>query len=241
VTIVTAVRNGAATIAECLGSVARQRYPDVEHVIVDGASTDGTLDALRAAARPGLRWISEPDTGTYDAMNKGIRLARGDYLLFLGADDTLLCDLGAIVPRLVDPHTIYYGDSYWLSRHRLYDGPFGALKLALHNICHQSIFYPRPVFEKYAFELRFRVLADWELNMRCWSDRDFRFEYFPVLVARFNDADGLSSRNRDLAMESDYLSLLKRHFPAHIWMPLWAAAGVVRTARRWKLLPSRAR
>ena len=232
ISVVTAVRNGARTLAECLGSVARQDYPDLEHLVIDGASSDGTLDVLRQNEGGRLRWLSEPDQGTYHAMNKGVRLATGDFLIFLGADDVLLADLRSVGKRLVDPATVYYGDAYWPGRHRLYDGPFGAAKLARRNICHQAMFYPRAVFAKYAFEPRYRFQADWELNMRCFSDPAFRLEYLPVLVARYNDLDGSSTRHRDLALEADYPRLLWRHFPAHVALPLSAVALAGRMARR---------
>ena len=231
ISVVTAVRNGARTLTECLGSVARQDYPALEHLVIDGASSDGTVDILRRNAGGRMRWVSEPDRGTYDAMNKGVRLAAGDYLLFLGADDILLADLRAVGPRLLDPRTIYYGDAYWPRRHRLYDGPFGAAKLARRNICHQAMFYPRDVFARYAFDLRYPFQADWELNMRCFSDPAFRLAYLPFLVARYNDLDGSSTRNRDLALEGDYPRLLWRHFPTHVALPLSAIAIAGRVAR----------
>jgi glycosyltransferase involved in cell wall biosynthesis len=232
ITIVTVVRNGERTLAACLDSVARQRHPEVEHVVVDGASTDRTLEIIRQRERAGLRWTSEPDAGIYDAMNKAVRLATGDFFLFLGADDVLLADLTQVASRLNDRRTIYYGDAYWPGRHRLYDGPFSTLKLALRNICQQAIFYPRAVFEKYAFDLKFRIQADWELNMRCFSDPTFRFVYIPVLVAAFNDETGSSAAQRDLAMEAEYPALLARHFPAHVSLPLRVAVAGVRTTRR---------
>ena len=89
VSVITVVRNAAATITATLDSVRAQRQVDIEHVIVDGTSSDGTLDILKAHQHDQLRWISEPDQGIYDAMNKGIDLAKGEWLLFLGADDVL--------------------------------------------------------------------------------------------------------------------------------------------------------
>lgn len=231
ITIVTVVRNGAATLERCLQSVAVQRYPALEHLVVDGASTDGTLALLREAGPP-VRWISEPDQGVYDAMNKAVRLATGDFIVFLGADDALLADLASVAPRLVDAGTIYYGDAYWTSGHRLYDGPFDAFKLARRNICHQAMFFPRRVFERHAFDLRYRLQADWELNMRCFADPELRFQYLPVLVARYNDLDGASSRGRDLALEADYPRLLRAHFPLRVAIPLAAVAVAGRLVRR---------
>src|SRR5215217_4034122 len=85
ITVVTPCLNAAGTLAGCLASVREQDYPDLEHVVVDGGSTDGTLDLLRADGR--VRFISEPDEGRPDAANKGVRMATGDVIGFLNADD----------------------------------------------------------------------------------------------------------------------------------------------------------
>jgi len=88
ITIITPVLNRADMIAEALNSVALQGYPAVEHIVIDGGSTDGTVKILKQA--PGIHWISEPDRGLYDAVNKGIRLATGDIIGHLNSDDILL-------------------------------------------------------------------------------------------------------------------------------------------------------
>ena len=124
-------------------------------------------------------------------MNKGTRHAHGERILFLGSDDTLSADLRTVAPLLIDANTIYYGDAYWRGRQRLYDGPFTTAKLARTNICHQAIFYPKAVFTKYSFNLRYSLQADWELNMRCFSDPEFRFQYIPVQVPIYNDLHGI--------------------------------------------------
>jgi glycosyltransferase involved in cell wall biosynthesis len=207
----------------CIESIARHGGVGTDYVVVDGASTDGTQEVIRGFGERVTRWVSEPDTGTYDAMNKGVRLATGDWVLFLGADDELVADLSEVAPQLVDPATIYYGDVLLKTRGERYDGPFDAAKLARRNICHQAILYPRSVFQKYAFDTRYRLQADWELNMRCFSDPAFRFQYLPVVVAHY-DNRGLSARHRDLALEADYPRLLWRHFPARVALPLMALA-----------------
>ncbi len=88
ITIITPVLNRADMIADALESVSRQGYPEVEHIVIDGGSTDGTLDILRKA--PGIHWISEPDRGLYDAINKGIRMASGEIIGHVNSDDLLL-------------------------------------------------------------------------------------------------------------------------------------------------------
>src|ERR1700732_3837604 len=90
VSIITAVFNGQDSIASCIQSVLRQNYPNIEHIIVDGGSTDGTVEVLRHYGGQIATWISEPDAGVYDAWNKGLKLASGHWIAFLGADDIYL-------------------------------------------------------------------------------------------------------------------------------------------------------
>jgi glycosyltransferase involved in cell wall biosynthesis len=213
ISIITVVRNGADTLESCIQSVIGQAYRNIEFIVMDGGSTDGTPDILRRYDSKITFWNSESDSGIYDAMNKGMRHVTGERILFLGSDDTLSADLRTVAPFLIHDDTIYYGDAYWPGRQRLYDGLFTATKLARTNICHQAVFYPRAVFNKYSFNLRYSLQADWELNMRCFSDPEFRFQYIPVQIAVYNDLEGLSSVKRDLALEQDYIALMWRHFP----------------------------
>ena len=87
ISVITVVRNGAATIEDTIRSVASQDYPRIEHVVIDGASTDGTLDIVRRQRDKIAAFQSEPDRGMYDAMNKGLALATGEIVGFLNADD----------------------------------------------------------------------------------------------------------------------------------------------------------
>jgi glycosyltransferase involved in cell wall biosynthesis len=92
ISVIIVVFNGAKTLPQAIESVLRQTYKNVELIVVDGGSTDGTLDILRKYESNNFIWKSEPDKGIYDAMNKGIMMAHGEWLHFLGADDTLIND-----------------------------------------------------------------------------------------------------------------------------------------------------
>jgi glycosyltransferase involved in cell wall biosynthesis len=236
ISIITVVRNGVDTLEFCIRSVLSQTYEKIELIVIDGGSTDGTLDILRRYDSKITFWSSKSDSGIYDAMNKGARHASGERLLFLGSDDTLSADLQTVAPLLTDINMIYYGDTYWPGRKRLYDGPFTTAKLARTNICHQAVFYPRAVLKKYSFNLRYPLQADWELNMRCFSDPQFRFQYIPVQVAVYNDLNGLSSVRQDLALEQDYITLMWRHFPWPIalWRTVIALGGRFLHRLGWK-------
>ena len=227
ISIITVVRNGAASIEKCIASIAKFASPDVEYIVIDGGSTDGTVDILRRHGETIDVWSSEPDQGIYDAMNKGVTKAHGQWILFLGGDDELAIPATELISRLQVPDTIYYGNAYWKHSGRTYDGPFSASKLARTNLCQQAVLYPKSALIKHPFNLRYRYQADWELNMRCHSDPDFRFEYLPLTLSIYNDATGASTLFRDLALEADYISLLWRHFPgsAAIWLSTLVIGG----------------
>src|SRR4051812_26350361 len=191
--IVTVVLNGAQTLERTLRSVFDQEFEDLEYVIIDGGSIDGSVDIIRKYESRIGYWRSEPDKGLYDAMNKAVRAARGRWILFLGADDELVARLADIAPLLTDPQTVYYGDAYMPRRQVFYDGPFNAYKIMFKNICQQAIFYPRSVFAKYSFETRYRLWADHALNIALYGDSRFRFAYVDRQISLYNDATGASS------------------------------------------------
>ena len=112
--VITVVRNCADTIAETLGTVAEQSHRDLEHIVIDGASTDATLEIVARHAGPSVRIVSEPDHGIYDAMNKGVRLSTGQVIGFLNADDVyahprVIADVVAAMQR--DDVDAVFGDA----------------------------------------------------------------------------------------------------------------------------------
>ncbi len=218
VSIVMATRNCARTLPCAIASIRQYGADRIELLICDAASTDGTVDLIRQAAD---WWVSEPDRGVYDAMNKAVRHARGAFVYFLGADDALLPGFAEALGELRLYRTVYYGDVRLSSNGARYAGAFTAAMLARTNICHQAIFYPRAVFDRRSYELRFPRLADWAFNMACWSDPDFEFRYIPHVIAQYNDRGGLSANAMDWTFYDEYPALLRRHFPFGArWRPL---------------------
>lgn len=188
--VITPTRNAQETLERCLCSVSHQNFASWEHWILDAVSSDRTVEiAQQAATRDArVRVISEPDEGIYDAMNKGIHLARGEWVYFLGADDELF-DAEVLARMLTQQNAdcdVLYGNVLRVPRQDVYDGPFDLGKLLTRNICHQAIFYRRELFHRLGgFDLRFPVLADWEFNLRCMLDQAVRFRHVDEVVARF--------------------------------------------------------
>jgi hypothetical protein len=181
--------NSAATIQRCLGSIRVQTFTDYEILLQDGGSTDRTVELIEEFRRDNsdktLELEQEPDKGVYDAMNKGMRRARGEWLYFLGSDDELHdCNvLSAMVGSSdADKCTVRYGNALMIpegcprDRGLLYDGPFDLRKMLNHNICHQAIFYRRDFLRQVGeYDLRYPICGDWDLNLRCWGLTSFTF------------------------------------------------------------------
>jgi glycosyltransferase involved in cell wall biosynthesis len=216
--IIVPTLNVAANLRTCLDSMARQTCSDFEVVLVDGGSTDGTPDVANSFAPSlGARLLIHcgTDQGVYDAMNRGVGLATGAWLLFLGADDTLYeADTLARVAAFIgenEPSDLVYGDVIMRSRSSRYAGVFDLDRLLFErNICHQSIFYRRELFAGIGpYNLRYRTWADWDFNIRCFSNPALVTRYMDIVVARFDNSTGLSTR-------AD--KELKRRLPLYFWV-----------------------
>lgn len=214
VTIITAVYNGAAYIKRAIDSIAEQTYDNIEYIVVDGGSTDGTVDILRQHSNVVTRFISEPDKGIYDAMNKGVKMATGDWIYFLGCDDYLYPDFSKMCTLLDDKHTIYYGNVF--HRGRVQDGAFTAYKLSKYPIPHQAILYPRVVFEKYSYDLRYKISADHYLTIKCWHDRKIKFKYCDLVLARYSEG-GFSTQG-DVLFQLEKPQIIRQNFS--LWVNL---------------------
>lgn len=198
ISVITVCYNAADTLEKTIQSVLGQTYPNIEYIIIDGGSTDGTVDIIRKYTDRIAYWVSEPDGGIYDAMNKGILVSNGEYIYFLGADD-ILCEniFFNIAPLLTHTHTIYYGNVYMVNQKKNYDGLFSCYKLAIHNICHQAILYHRSVYDERLYDVNYRLFADYVFNIQSWGDRHIKFEYLPFIIANFNDCGRSSIKKND--------------------------------------------
>lgn len=197
--------NSAFSIGKAINSIIKQHFSDFEILIIDGVSGDDTVNVVNGFQDNRIKIYSEADLGIYDAMNKGLKLAKGQWLYFLGSDDYLYDKfvLADIFNFIVLNHCrVLYGDvkvsgkNGWAIDGEIYGGEFDFNKFYKNNICHQSIFYNREFIIKHQFnfDLRFPVSADWDFNFKCWQKT--RFLYVSRIVAVFQ-AGGLSS-NKDI-------------------------------------------
>lgn len=199
--IITPTYNCVTKIAKTINSVLSQDSSLYEYIVIDGDSDDGTQSEIKKFEGR-LTFISEPDLGPYDAMNKGVDRARGKYIYFLGAGDTLrpnaLRNLAGLMPD--SELAFVYGNVYWVDEAFIYGGEFDKLRLETYNICHQAIFYERAIFDVMGkFELNYKILADYVLNIKCFGNEKIRKTYLDYVVANF-EGGGLSARHKDAAL-----------------------------------------
>lgn len=206
ITIITAVYNRAATIGQALDSVAAQSHEDVEHLIIDGASTDGTLGEIHRHAHPGMRVTSEPDAGIYHALNKGIAAACGDAIGLMHSDDFFAHgEVLSAVARTFDETGAdsVYGDLDYVSatdptrivRHWA-SGAFSQRKLAWGWMPpHPALFVRRDVFARLgAYNTSYRISADYEAILRWFGKGGATSAYLPVVLVKMR-VGGESNRS----------------------------------------------
>lgn len=190
VTVITVVRNGAATIETSVESVLAQTHRPLEHLIVDGGSTDGTIEILRRYGDR-LRWISGPDQGLYDAMNKGLDLVRDParYVIFLNADDSFHApDSLARAFAAADREDFLYGRlERWdeeLGDRDVIGRPVTSRNLLFGMRCHhQTILCRKNVFDRIGrFRIEYRVAADYDWVVRAFQSPEITRRFVPVVI-----------------------------------------------------------
>ncbi|MEZ4874056.1 MAG: glycosyltransferase family 2 protein [Flavobacteriaceae bacterium] len=222
--------NSGKTLATALQSIEEQTYQNVEVRIMDGLSQDDTLviaEAFRTQL-PQLHIHSQKDQGIYDAMNKGIDVAKGDWLIFMGSDDrfyhTQVLEKVADFLKTTTSKVVYgnakiVGDTGWAKDGDIYDGVFTTQKLLQKNICHQAIFY-NTLFVKREigyFNLNYSKSSDWDFNLRCWAKQPFA--YMDMVVAHFA-AGGFSTHSNDTRITEDFLDNVLQYFQINPFHPL---------------------
>jgi len=212
--------NADKTIRASLDSIVNQKFTDFEVLIMDGLSTDLTVQIVQSYAvrNPRIRWISEKDNGIFDAMNKGIQAAKGEWVYFMGSDDSLINDnvLGLIAGNIEDKDEIIYGNSVWLPANFDDHGPKSYLGLLQEGINHQRVFYKKELFTKYGFyNVHFKFASDLELNNRFFCNPAIQRKYVNVPVANFH-AGGISAQHIDEELWKNWKSIIVKNFKPYL-------------------------
>lgn len=217
VSIVTVVFNGSKTIKDCIESVLGQQYPDIEYIVVDGASNDGTVEIVKNYGSKIAVFISEPDQGIYDAMNKGIKLATGDLIGILNADDFYKDNkvIGRVVSAIAENQSdglyadLIYVNAQNLSQvKRYWRSGLVNKKSFLWGWMppHPTFFLKRASYQKFGgFRLDLGSAADYELMLRMIHKNGLKMAYLPTIttVMRTGGVSNSSVFNRLKANRND--------------------------------------
>ncbi len=204
ISIITATYNSTAYIAECIASVNNQTYPNIEHIIIDGASTDNTREIIKSTPNRVVQIVSEPDQGIYDALNKGLKLASGDIIGFIHADDIFATN--DIIQKVISAIKVYqvdavYGDIVIVKKYnniyRIWRS--NAFSLSYLNFgwmpAHTSLFIKKIWYEKIGlFDMSFRISGDYDFILRLFQQPNFTSAYIPEVMVRMQHG-GTSSKN----------------------------------------------
>ncbi len=212
--IIMATYNCGRKVENTLQSIFSQNKNLFEVIIFDNVSTDGTLDYIKKYEND-LTLISEKDNGVFHAFNKGINLATGKYLYFIGAGDCLREGILEQVKECLPHETMsfVYGSSYLMKQKVVWQGrEFNFSSFFIENITHQSIFYHRSIFDLLGkYNERYKICADWFFNLQCFAHPAVNKQYIPYIIADYEEGGLSSVLSNDPAFIKDFPALVRKH------------------------------
>lgn len=226
ISIVTICYNVANDLEKTIESVRNQTYSNVEYIVVDGGSNDNTLKVINDNADVITKYISEPDKGIYDAMNKGISLCSGDWVSFMNAGDEF-ADSQVLEhvfegKEYVKDVKVLYGDI------KLYFPDLGLVrrdyskytqeKIAI-MICHQSSFIEGDIIRRLRYELKYKIASDINTFYKIYKE-GWSFQYLSMDIAKFEAIGGVSSKKM-IALSSEIYDITGRSKFSFSWMKCW--------------------
>lgn len=223
ISIISACYNSEELIEQLIISVKNQTYNDWELWFIDGESKDNTLQIIKTHSESDhrIKYISEKDNGIYDALNKGISLAKGEWLYFIGTDD-FLYDNNVLENIFSNYNEIrqYHIIHGYVFVERINDFVIKKCEnidqFLIQTYNHQSLFYKKCIFEKYGlYDLKYKIHADRVFNLKWYVDPCIKKIYLDICIAKYSGM-GLSYSHRDIAYQKDLLALYKIYLINHL-------------------------
>lgn len=206
ISIITVCYNSVSSIEETILSVINQTYKDLEYIVIDGGSSDGTIDIIKKYSSKITYWISEPDKGVYDAMNKGLRKTTSEWVCFMNSGDTF--HNNDVISNIFSSNVfesnigVIYGDTYLYKNKQFLkqftNKPFWETHTPYRTgkgICHQSMFTRTLLARNLLFDLQYKVSADFNMAHQIYKLK-YKFKYIPIIVCNF-DTTGISSNPKN--------------------------------------------
>ena len=238
-TVITVTYNARQTIELTIKSVQEQTYKQIEHIIVDGKSTDGTIELIQQLKDENTQWISEKDNGIYDAMNKASSLSKGSYICYLNAGDTfyeketveklMLSAKENKSPDILYGETVVVDIKGKFLHNRRLKAPskltWKSFKQGM-LVCHQAFIINRRIFEPYDLSYRFSADVDW--CIRLMKDSNSIVNTHLTLIKYLNE--GVTTANRKASLKERYTIMSKHYvqfstFMHHLWFAIRAVVN----------------
>ncbi len=233
VSIVTVVFNGATELRKTAESVISLNYPHVEYIVIDGGSTDGSVDIIKSLGSKVSHFVSEPDKGIYDAMNKGIRAATGEWINFMNCGDSFYsANALDFFKQPIEAGTdIIYGDA--MVKYNTFEGlapthPVAELWKQM-PFCHQATFVKASLMKSRGFDLHYRLSSDFNFFYQSFL-AGARFQYVPEVVCHFDYTQGASVKNALLSTQERKQIVLRAGFDWKKWLYYSIQIGYVRAS-----------
>jgi glycosyltransferase involved in cell wall biosynthesis len=221
ISVVTVCYNIVKDIEATIQSVLNQTYRNIEYIIIDGGSTDGTVDVIRKYADKITYWVSEPDKGIYDAMNKAINIATGEYINFMNAGDTFADNntLENVFDGYSGGSDVIYGDviEYFHGRGKILkraDGLKGDSQAL--GLCHQSTFIKLSVHKRFPYDLSYKICADRNAFLKIFQSGG-KFEYVAKPISIFEQINGVSTTQKFKARRENIRLYNKKWYNSKWW------------------------
>ncbi len=220
ITIIIPTRNVLSNLLSLLDLITMQEFKSYQILIIDNLSSDDTSIVLNDISKNNSRidFVTEFDKGIYDAMNKGISLAKGEWLYFMGSDDSFYSNntLADISKHLTYEYDIVYGDVRWIPGGEIEMGKCTPKSLIDRNINHQRIFYRSSLFKKFGvFNIAYTIASDYELNIRYFCNDNIQKKYIPIIIANYYSG-GFSAHKQDEQFWQNWKIIYKENILKHI-------------------------
>ena len=232
VSVITVTYNAEKYLEETIQSVITQTYNNVEYLIIDGGSTDNTLDIIKQHQDRIRYWVSEPDEGIYDAMNKGISASQGSWILFLGSDDYLFQDstIEKVINSISNDEIVIHGNVVLDNGIKILSR-ISNRTIFSNTLHHQSAFYHRKLFTNFRYDTLSKVYSDYELNLIIYLNK-YRTQYINEVIS-FCRLGGVSDINKKVYIDemiylrSKHLNRLHNFLITQIWLLLRQIKSVI--------------
>lgn len=224
ITIITVVFNAILYLEETIKSILSQDYNNIEYIIIDGESKDGTVNIIRKYEKYISYWISESDNGIYDAMNKGIDIATGEWINFMNAGDTFYSNdtISTVINNLQSNTDLISGNIYYFDdkNEKKYLRQ-EEINYPMQNMfCyHQSLFTKTSIMKDIKFSTEFKVSGDYDFVLKCYM-KNYKFQYLDIPIANFRaggmaESQNIIARIEDMFIQSKYLENSSDIFNSH--------------------------